>query len=101
MKMELSKLEKFFVIDKLIIHSLEMSLYQVSVEVDGEEYYATDNKGNFLKAFSILELQRQCSKLKVEKQVLRHQSAYDEMVGGPQKTGSNQLEVPLIDQGYY
>lgn len=101
MKMALSKLEKFFYIDKLVIHSLDLSLYQVSVVVDGEEYYVTDDKGEFLRAFSILELQRACAKLKANKHVLRQQSAYDEMVGTVKREGSNELEVPLGDNQYY
>lgn len=101
MKMALSKLEKYFYIDKLVVHSLDLSLYQVSVVVDDQEFYVTDDNGEFLRAFSILELQRACSKLKVEKHVLRHQSAYDEMVGTSQRKGSNQLEVPLGNNKYY
>lgn len=101
MSMPLSKLEKFFYIDKLVIHSLDLALYQVSVLVDGEEHFVTDDKGKFLRAHSILELQKQCCHLKAKKQVLRQQSAYDEMVGQPSKDGTNELEVPLRDNQLY
>jgi hypothetical protein len=33
--------------------------------------------------------------------VLRHTSPYDEMVGGPDKTNCNALEVPLGDNQLY
>jgi len=33
---ELSKLNKYFSIDKLIYHSVDLSLYQVSAIIDGE-----------------------------------------------------------------
>ena len=62
MSMPLSKLEKFFYIDKLVIHSLDLALYQVSVLVDGEEHFVTDDKGKFLRAHSILELQKQITR---------------------------------------
>jgi hypothetical protein len=38
--------------------------------------------------------------VKSQKQVLRHASAYDEMIGGPIKT-SNVLEVSLGDNKLY
>ncbi|PSW09383.1 hypothetical protein C9J01_20875 [Photobacterium rosenbergii] len=101
MTMPLSKLEKYFYIDKLVIHSLDLSLYQVSVVIDDEEHYVTDDKGQFLRAFSIVELQKQCRKLKAKQQVLRQQSAYDEMVGQPSRDSSNLLEVPLKDNKLY
>ncbi|HDM8225802.1 TPA: hypothetical protein P0E37_000236 [Vibrio campbellii] len=101
MSIPLSKLEKFFYIDKLVIHSLDLALYQVSVLVDGEEHFVTDDKGKFLRAHSILELQKQCRNLKVNKQVLRQQSAYDEMVGQPSRIGTNELEVLLKDNELY
>ena len=44
MLIQLSKLEKFFFIEKVIYHSLDLSLYQVSVLIDGENYYVTDDK---------------------------------------------------------
>ncbi|MDA0131846.1 DUF6482 family protein [Vibrio harveyi] len=101
MSMPLSKLEKFFYIDKLVIHSLDLALYQVSVLVDGEEHFVTDDKGKFLRAHSILELQKQCRHLKAKQQVLRQQSAYDEMVGQRSRSGTNELEVLLKDNELY
>ncbi|TMX33437.1 hypothetical protein DA096_10070 [Vibrio rotiferianus] len=101
MSMPLSKLEKFFYIDKLVIHSLDLALYQVSVLVDGEEHFVTDDKGKFLRAHSILELQKQRRNLKANKQMLRQHSAYDEMVGQPSSIGTNELEVLLKDNQFY
>ncbi|NVD07705.1 hypothetical protein FCU94_12500 [Vibrio sp. JPW-9-11-11] len=101
MKLALSKLEKFFYVDKLVIHSLDMALYHASVVVDGEEFYIIDDQGQFLRTHSIVDLQRQCSRIKAKAQVLRHQSAYDEMIGTPIRQQSNQLEVPLHDNQYY
>lgn len=95
MAISLSKLEKFFYLDKLVVHSLDLSLYQVSVEVDGQEHFITDDEGKLLRAFSVVELQKKCANLKANKWVLRQQSAYDEMVGAPIRQQDNTLEVPL------
>ena len=80
MSMPLSKLEKFFYIDKLVIHSLDLALYQVSVLVDGEEHFVTDDKGKFLRAHSILELQKQCRHLKAKKQEIGRASCRERVL---------------------
>lgn len=66
MTMPLSKLEKFFYIDKLVVHSIDLSLYQASVVIDDEEYYITNEKGDYIRAISVLEIQKICRKLKVK-----------------------------------
>jgi predicted mannosyl-3-phosphoglycerate phosphatase (HAD superfamily) len=98
--MKLSKLEKYFVVEKLIFHSLELALYNVSAVVEGKEYMVTDEKGDRLKHYNVIELQKRLSKVKAQQQVLRQTSAYDEMVGGSEKV-SNILEVPLGDNKLY
>lgn len=101
MAISLSKLEKFVYLDKLVVHSLDLSLYQVSVEVDGQEHFITDDEGKLLRAFSVVELQKKCANLKANKWVLRQQSAYDEMVGAPIRQQDNTLEVPLGNNKLY
>ena len=101
MAIELSKLSKYFSIDKLVYHSVDLSLYQVSAIIDGEEHYITDRKKKFLRASNIIDLQKLLKDLKAKETVLRHTSAYDEMIGGPDKTSSNLLEVPLADNQLY
>ncbi|USH05442.1 DUF6482 family protein [Grimontia kaedaensis] len=101
MKTPLTKLEKYFVIDKLIIHSLDLCLYQASVVIDGEEHFVCYDDGNFLRTHSLIEIQKCCKNLKAKETVLRQESAYDEMVGAPAKGETNALEVPLKDCGLY
>ncbi|SMF13928.1 hypothetical protein SAMN02745866_00886 [Alteromonadaceae bacterium Bs31] len=84
-------------IDKIIIHSLDFSLYQVSIELDGREFYLTDNKGKMLRAFNIIELQKKFRAFPYASMVLRHRSAYDEMIGLSEAASDNFLEVPLKD----
>ena len=95
MTIRLSKLKKEPFIDKVIIHSLDHALYQVSVMIDGEELYVTDDEGTFLRSHNKLGLQNLFEGLPVQQMVLRQQSAYDEMVGQPMRGGDNFMEVPL------
>ncbi|WP_217521549.1 DUF6482 family protein [Vibrio metschnikovii] len=101
MRQTLTTLEQYFYINKLIIHALDMALYQASVIIDDQEYWVVDNNDSLLKTHSIVEMQKRCRKLNTQQQVLRHQSPYDEMIGTPIRQGDNTLEVPLRDNGYY
>lgn len=94
MKISKKELGRIAQIDKAIIHSLDMSLYQLYVVVGGVEHVVFDN-GQYLRSHSKLELQRWLSQFSVRQVVLRHSSAYDEMVGHPVNTNGNVLEVPL------
>lgn len=98
--LKLSKLEKYFYVDKIIYHSLDLALYNVSVVIDGKEYMVTDEKGQRLKSHNFVALQKQLKNVKAEVQVMRQSSAYDEMIGGPTKV-NNELEVPLGDNQLY
>ncbi|GAA5317284.1 MAG: hypothetical protein AseanaTS_24890 [Candidatus Pelagadaptatus aseana] len=84
-------------IDKVIIHSLDLCLYQASVAVEDIEMLVTDSRGKPLRKFNILEMQAVFRGLPIGEMVLRQQSAYDEMVGQPVRAESNTLEVPLGD----
>jgi len=98
--MKLSTLEKFFSVDKLVFNSLDVALYNVSAIIESEEYMITDERGDHLTSRNLLNLQKLLRNVKSKKQVLRHTSAYDEMIGGPIKT-SNVLEVSLGDNKLY
>ena len=101
MIISLSKLEKFFSIEKVIIHSLDLSLYQASVLVDNKQLYITDNKRRFIRATSVTAMQKILSNVKTGNMVLQQNSAYDEMIGLPASYGSNSMEVPIHDNKLY
>ncbi len=98
--MKLSTLEKYFSVDKLVFNSLDVALYNVSAIVEGEEHMVTDERGDHLTSRNLLKLQKLLRHVKSQKQVLRHASAYDEMICGPIKT-SYVLEVSLGDNKLY
>lgn len=95
MSISLTNLEQYFAVDKLIYHSIDLSLYQVSAVIGGVEHYVDDGNSKLLRGVNLIELQK---KMKVVK---AKSSAYDEMIGGPAKNNSNMLEVPIQDNQLY
>ena len=53
-----SNLTKYFSIDKLVYHSLDQSLYQVSVIIEGKENSISDDNGKLLRSHNLNELQK-------------------------------------------
>ncbi|MGO2010467.1 MAG: DUF6482 family protein [Pseudoalteromonas sp.] len=101
MAIKLSELGQHQPIQKVILHSLEMVLYQVSVMINNVEYYVTDDKGEFIRGLSPLDIQKRLKHLSYAQMVLRHISAYDEMCGQPEKCASNMLEVSYANNNLY
>jgi hypothetical protein len=100
MKIKLSELRKQKFIEKVMLHSHDQSLYLVSVLLADEEFYVTDENGDFLKSFNKLELQSKFNGLFVGQMVLRHQSPYDEMIGLTEEKTDNTLEVLIGGEAY-
>ncbi len=100
MSIDLKQLRKLSYVEKLVIHSVYCNIYQASVIVDGEEHYVVDNKGNPLRHHNIAGLQALFEPFPIGKRVLRHQSAYDEMVGQPARQQENTLEVSLCKTSF-
>jgi len=82
-------------LDKVVIHSLDCSLYQVSIIRGDVEELVCDAHGKPLKARSVLELEALFEGFPVHAMVLRQESAYDEMINQPVRAGSNRMEVPV------
>ncbi len=81
-------------ISLLRLLSVELGLYLVEVEVDDQTLRVTDDQGQALVFRSQLAAKQPFKKLSVKKAVLRHESAYDEMVGLP-AGGENVMEVTI------
>lgn len=93
--MQVKELQSVLSFDKVVIHSLAPNLYQVSVMMDGEEAFLLNGKGRFLTSHNKQDLQDLFKDKQVGAMVLRHQSAYDEMLGQPIRESTNCLEVPI------
>ena len=95
MTISLKTLQQQSEIEKVIIHSLDCALYQVSAVIEGQELYLTDRQGTLLRSHNKLSRQAWFEGLPVRQMVLRQQSAYDEMVGQPLRQEDNFMEVPI------
>lgn len=95
MKISLEALSRLDRPVSVIIHSLDQALYQVTVSIDGEIYLLTEGSGSILRRHSLQQVRELLREMPVESIKLRHQSAYDEMIGQPVRTEDNTLEVSL------
>lgn len=82
-------------VEKIIIESLDQSLYRAEVVIEGQAYYLLEAPGKLLSKRNILELQACLAMLVGVPHYLRQHSAYDEMIGQAEKITDNQLLVPL------
>ena len=87
-------------IEKLIINSLEQALYQAIVIVDGEEQVVWQSDQKTLLTRNLTKMREYFEHMDINEIVLRHESAYDEMVGQAPKDSSNRLEVKLGSNPY-
>ena len=72
----------------------------VSIVTHDEERFVTDKKGNFIKSFNKLELQNLFSNIPVGKVVVRHKSAYSEMIGLKDQEEDDTMEVLIGGDEY-
>ena len=82
------------------IHSLEQALYQVTVSLPAGPHLLVDKKGKTIRTRSLQRMREILQVLPVNTITLRHQSAYDEMIGQPPRESSNALEVKLSREMY-
>lgn len=82
-------------VTKVVIESVDLSLYIAHATVDKIERVITDHKGKVLKTRNLLEMQRTLRKRLDCEFFLRQRSAYDEMVGHQHRATDNCMELPL------
>ncbi|QPB84287.1 hypothetical protein CWC22_015370 [Pseudoalteromonas rubra] len=87
-------------IDKLVINSLDQALYQAIVIINGEEHIVWQNEKTTLLTRNLTEMREYFEQFDIHEIALRHESAYDEMIGSEPKKNSNRLEVPLGKSPY-
>jgi len=82
-------------VTKVVIESVDLSLYIAHARIDGEERVIADRQGKVLKTRNLLEMQRMLRKAVTCEFFLRQRSAYDEMVGHAHQAADNSMELPL------
>ena len=80
---------------KLVIESVDLSLYIAFAVIDGKEHVVTNSRGQVLKTFNLLDMRRKLSKVVDCGFFLRQRSAYDEMVGHQYDRVDNCMELPI------
>ncbi len=88
-----------FEIEKIIISSLDQSLYQALLVVGDKEFLIWDTKDKPLATRSLMAMQKAFAGFDMENLILRQESAYDEMVG-LSGSGSNRMEVDISRNPY-
>ena len=86
---------------RVIIHSLDRALYQVTVVLQGQEQLLIDGSGRPFRSHNLQQVRETLQAMPVASITLRQQSAYDEMIGQPAREEANTLELPvsLCDAG--
>ena len=85
-------------VDKVFIESVDLSLYIAQAVINGEAHLLAEDDGKVFKRVNLLEMKRSIKAALSCLLVLRHRSAYDEMVGHTYAANSNTMELPLGDQ---
>jgi len=95
MKLQIEDLSDLEPIDKVIIHSIDWMIYQVTVSAEGEDRLLYQGSSPF-RCKNLLEIQEIFQQIYVEYFGLRRpNSAYDEMVGQPPSGFPDSFEIPL------
>lgn len=94
MKMSVKTLRRRDV-QRLIIESVDLSLYIAHAEIDGLRYLIADDDGRVLKTPNLLGMKERLARVRARELVLQQRSAYDEMVGCARGGEDNQMEVRL------
>ena len=82
-------------IDRLLIESVDLSLYIAHAEIDGERMLIADADGKLLKTHNLLDMKTALAKLDAVAVLMIQRSAYDEMVGQNFAPADNCMELPL------
>ena len=100
MKITLQQLQASRSVERVVIHSIDCSLYIARATVAGVESLVTDSRGKTLKTRNLLDMKQHLVGVPVAALLLHQQSAYDEMVGQPVREADNTLEVSLSPECY-
>ena len=85
-------------IDELIVYSYEMGVYLAEADYDGRKAFFVGDDNKPQQFHSVEEVRLVLDRCTIYKAFLVHQSAYDEMCGGPEKV-ENTLKVPIFVPG--
>lgn len=82
-------------VERLIIESVDLSLYIAHAVIDGQQHLIAGDNGKALKTVNLLAMKQALRSINAGECVLLQRSAYDEMVGLRYPPADNALELPL------
>jgi hypothetical protein len=95
MKITLQQLQHSVGVSRIVVHSLDFSIYLAYAEFGQDAFLVTEPDGKPLRTSNLTAMKQRLAGVAAPALYLRQQSAYDEMVGQPLRQGANTLEVPL------
>jgi len=95
MKITLQQLQNSVGLKRVVVHSLDFSIYLAYAEFAEGVFLVTEADGKPLRTSNVTAMKQRLAAVAAPELCLRQQSAYDEMVGQPPRAGSNALEIPL------
>ena len=95
MKVSIKDLRRRDGIIKVIIESVDLSIYIAHAVIDGREYLVSDVDGSVLKTRNLMAMKEQLEGVAIREMVLQQRSAYDEMIGHSAEPLDNAMEVRL------
>lgn len=95
MKITLQQLHNSIGLTRVVVHSLDFSIYLAYAEFGEDALLVTEADGKPLRTSNLTAMKQRLAAVATPELYLRHQSAYDEMVGQPLREGDNALEIPL------
>jgi hypothetical protein len=94
MQYYLSQLSAEQAIERLEVHSFEMSVYLVKLTIAGKDGYVYAKPERIQRFSSTQHIRDAFAQCVVKEAVLVHDSPYDEMIGNPPKT-SRSVDLPF------
>lgn len=82
-------------LDRILVESVDLSLYIAHAEIQGHRRLIVDGQGKPLKTRNLLDMKSALASLRGTEMVLIQSSAYDEMVGHSFSQRDNAMEISL------
>ena len=95
LKISINRLADIALIQDLEILSIDCALYTVRVVIQSQQYRVVDKNDKPYVKSSVELIKKDLQDCQIANMALVHQSAFDEMVGQPDRESSNAIRVPL------
>tara|TARA_B100000767_G_scaffold267139_1_gene285454 strand:+ start:2448 stop:2747 length:300 start_codon:yes stop_codon:yes gene_type:complete len=95
LKISISRLADIELIEDVEILSIDCALYTVRAIIQGQQYRVVDKRDKPYTKNSVEHIKKDLHNCNIKSLALVHQSAFDEMVGQPNRESSNAIRVPL------